>query len=611
MRRRWLGVSFALVLGSSASAEHGGDWFSPPGPFTLEGRGIGGARPAPAQPAYLAGGRIAAEGGGGALAIDADSGMLLRTDASGAKVEALAIGKNAAMLVVDPVAQRAYVADREGDRIVVIALGDRMTLATTWAMPAREPYGLALSPDRKTLFVTAIADRRLVELDAATGRVIHATAIDREPRGVAVSPDGTRVLVTHLTTSAASEITIADHRVAPRALATRSTLALPRAAFAALYVADHLAVIPFQRSQPQPHPMAESSSDHYGGQDEAPPIQEVLAFVGKDRQVGATTNVQQPRALARDGARDALYVAGLGNDVLVRVVRSSQVDAETGGSVGLTNKTAKERCGPDGVAVAADGSVLVWCSFSRTIAKVALDAKGRMVAPTFGPTLVASTLDPVRHEGMELFHLADRNVSSFGSLACASCHLDGRADGLSWRIHGDNLNTPMLGGRLAETAPFKWDGKAADLPTSVRATVTRLGGDGLAKRHVSSLVAYLEAMPPVRAPSGDPAAVTRGKALFDSAAVGCTQCHDGAALTDRETHQLAGSKVGSGGNSRHPIDTPSLRGLAASAPYFHDGSAATLEALLRERGTVHGMAEASRTLTDAQVRDMVAFLESL
>jgi cytochrome c peroxidase len=58
------------------------------------------------------------------------------------------------------------------------------------------------------------------------------------------------------------------------------------------------------------------------------------------------------------------------------------------------------------------------------------------------------------------------------------------------------------------------------------------------------------------------------------------------------------------------VDTPSLIGLAASAPYYHDGSAATLEALLADRGLVHGMADASE-LSDAQIADLVAYLETL
>jgi hypothetical protein len=50
--------------------------------------------------------------------------------------------------------------------------------------------------------------------------------------------------------------------------------------------------------------------------------------------------------------------------------------------------------------------------------------------------------------------------------------------------------------------------------------------------------------------------------------------------------------------------------VAASAPYYHDGSAPTLESLLRDRGAVHGMSDMTK-LTNAQVADLTAFLETL
>jgi cytochrome c peroxidase len=132
-------------------------------------------------------------------------------------------------------------------------------------------------------------------------------------------------------------------------------------------------------------------------------------------------------------------------------------------------------------------------------------------------------------------------------------------------------------------------------------TIERLGGAGLAKRRVAALAAYLTAMPPVRAPTRDPQAIARGEELFESAKLGCTQCHDGPAYTDRERHQLP---------HQADVDTPSLRGLAASAPYFHDGSAPTLETVVRDRGRIHGMADGAAGLTDAELRDLVAFLET-
>jgi mono/diheme cytochrome c family protein len=173
---------------------------------------------------------------------------------------------------------------------------------------------------------------------------------------------------------------------------------------------------------------------------------------------------------------------------------------------------------------------------------------------------------------------------------------------MSWHIEGRDLQTPMLAGRLVGTAPFKWDGGAKDLPTSLRATIDRLGGSGLSKKHIAALTAYLEALPAVRTPTRPAAAVARGKALFETAELGCTSCHDGAMHTDRERHRFGGKAV----------DTPSLVGLAASAPYFHDGSAPTLDALLRDHGTVHGMAGTETgALTDEQAADLKAYLETL
>jgi hypothetical protein len=75
--------------------EFGNGGFAPA--FTLSGRPIGGTKAAPAAPAYLTASRIAAAGNG-ALAIDADSGQLIRTDNAGKSVAQLAIGANAGLL---------------------------------------------------------------------------------------------------------------------------------------------------------------------------------------------------------------------------------------------------------------------------------------------------------------------------------------------------------------------------------------------------------------------------------------------------------------------------------------------------------------------------------
>jgi cytochrome c peroxidase len=131
----------------------------------------------------------------------------------------------------------------------------------------------------------------------------------------------------------------------------------------------------------------------------------------------------------------------------------------------------------------------------------------------------------------------------------------------------------------------------------------RLGGTGLKKEQTEALTAYLEMLPKPTAPARDTTVVAAGQKLFDSAELGCRSCHDGKAFTDQDKHKFSSVTL-------PEADTPSLLGLAASAPYYHDGSAATLEALLRDRGRVHGMAEAAK-LSDKQVTELIAFLETL
>jgi hypothetical protein len=579
-------LACAVALPADAIAHH--EEFQPPPSFSLSTVAVGDVRPAPASHAYQTGSRIAAIDDS-ALVIDADSGDLMHVDAAGTLVAEIAIGKDAGLLAYDDQTHRAYVADRQGDRIVVVDVGERLTIASTWHTPA-EPYAVALAPDRSIVYATMIADQLLVAYDTATGRELWRAPIDAEPRGLSIASDGKRAAVTSLTGTSLGEIDLASHAITHHALPAATELDHPRGAFAVTYLGDHLAVTAFESERPIA--AVDQDGGHYGGSF-FPPIEHQLAFVdNRDRAARATIDVHEPRALAWDPAQDSLFIGGLASDNIVEVRNASQVDAVGGREVQIAGKT---RCGVDGLAVGKDGDVLAWCSLSRQVARVHGSTVKR------GPELVASSLDPTHHKGLELFHTADANISAFGGMSCGNCHLEGRSDGQSWLINGERLQTPMLCGRIANTAPYKWDGSAPTLTESLRQTIERLGGDGLAKRHLAALAAYVEAMPPARAPTQDPAAVVRGHVLFESGELGCATCHEGSAYTDRQRHSLAGGPE---------LDTPSLVGVAHSAPYFHDGSAATLDVVLRDRGHVHGMSDGA-ALSSQDVADLKAFLETL
>ena len=117
------------------------------------------------------------------------------------------------------------------------------------------------------------------------------------------------------------------------------------------------------------------------------------------------------------------------------------------------------------------------------------------------------------------------------------------------------------------------------------------------------------AAPPPPAGSFDTAAAGRGKVVFDAS---CVSCHVGATGTDNNTGVLhAASETGMDStyamrtaNKRYR--TTPLRGLWQHPPYFHDGSAATLPAVVSHYNRVRNLG-----LTPQQMRDLVEYLKSL
>jgi YVTN family beta-propeller protein len=212
--------------------------------------------------------------------------------------------------------------------------------------------------------------------------------------------------------------------------------------------------------------------------------------------------------------------------------------------------------------------------------------------------------------GEILFNSA--KLTQFGQFTCASCHPNGGADGLNWDLPRDGLGNPkntksLLG--IKDTAPYGWLGTSATLADRVRGTLRTLHRYEPDEQEISDLVAYLETLaPPPPLNKGGPGGVAdiqRGRELFEGKA-NCVACHPGPTFQDGKSHN-----VGTGtleGEDR--FDTPSLRGVRLTAPYLHDGRAATLEEIFTKHNAKkqHGAADG---LTPAELSDLVAYLKSL
>jgi cytochrome c peroxidase len=265
--------------------------------------------------------------------------------------------------------------------------------------------------------------------------------------------------------------------------------------------------------------------------------------------------------------------------------------------------------------------------------------------------------------GRELFN--DRRLSRDNSTSCASCHsLDlAGADGkpVSVGIGGvmGSVNAPTVINSGLNFVQF-WDGRAATLEEQaagpvhnpiemgsnwvevleklqrdpgIRSRFVSLYNDGLTAENIVHAIAIFErSLLTVDAPfdrylGGDDDAISeeakQGYRLFKS--YGCVACHQGknvggnmyARMGALGEYFLTREKVGKSDlgrfnvtareDDRHVFKVPGLRLVTRTAPYFHDGSVATLEEAIR----IMAQAQLGRRITEKDTALIIAFLETL
>ncbi|WP_297527324.1 cytochrome-c peroxidase [Thiohalobacter sp.] len=261
----------------------------------------------------------------------------------------------------------------------------------------------------------------------------------------------------------------------------------------------------------------------------------------------------------------------------------------------------------------------------------------------------------------------DPRFSATGTVSCNSCHnvMLGGEDNrpVSMGVHGKTggRSAPTVWNAAFNVAQF-WDGRAATLEDQAKGPVVNpvemgmseleqamdrvraipgyrqyferaFGADAMTVDNAARAVAAYERTlitpnsPYDRFAKGDKKALSaqqrRGLETFN--AVGCTACHAaptfGGTLfmkfptfTDNEYVKRydfmadAGRFAVTGNESdRHVFRVPTLRNIALTAPYFHNGAVRTLDEAVR----VMAKTQLNRGLSDEEVKDIVAFLNAL
>ena len=313
-----------------------------------------------------------------------------------------------------------------------------------------------------------------------------------------------------------------------------------------------------------------------------------------------------PRAAALDEARGELHVACLGIDAIVTY------DARKKHPHAHERRRVRVPAGPTGVVIDPEGRrALVFSQYEAALTIVSLAEDEKKNGKKGGDTVSIllpnrKGLSPELALGRALFHAAGKRRVAFDGRACASCHPDGRDDGFTWSTQEGPRQTPILLGRLEGSAPFGWLGDKKDLPSHFSRTLERLSGTGLKAAERDAIFAWVKSLAPPRAkPRANEERLTRGKVIFESEEAACASCHFGEASTDGDKHDVASAERF---EPDRDFETPSLRFVARSAPYFHDGRYTTIVDMLKGADGTMGK---TGHLGPDDVEALAAYVESL
>jgi len=543
--------------------------------------------------------------------------------------------------------KRALVTSAWSAQVSLVDLQSMKLLAT--AKTAREPRGIAILPDGKSAYLSHLMGSALTHLELGPDSVrVSAQPL---PSALARAPVGSEL-----------EASLGyDLVLAPDA----QSLYVPRHALGAEGVASWwgaptVDILDLASLQP-------IAPSHQAGSARVQVAVELRPPASWEAHPGQAPvpeiTLVQPRALAYRRTRDTLLIASEGADALTEVdalaadpamviVRSHTLGAH----YDPFGKFPERGGAPTGIALSRDERfAYVYCRSTFDVARVELDNGEQRFSHLADDGLPADAA-----YGRRLFSNAT-NSSVSGGLACGSCHPEGRDDGYVWREGKFNSDppdpaydngqrflgrrenfkptsegqdshdsqrpplyprqTPLLAGRMRANGPFGWHGENPDILARLLAgfhlhraawdasDATRDTGENVAK--IDYLADYLRSgllPPPTLAVALSPLE-EQGKALFESTETGCTRCHaPKREFTDRGVTPLRQlpARAGFEREEQGSFKTPSLWFVGGTPPYLHDGSAATLEDLLRTNGDRMGntkqLSEAERTALAAYLR---------
>ncbi len=269
--------------------------------------------------------------------------------------------------------------------------------------------------------------------------------------------------------------------------------------------------------------------------------------------------------------------------------------------------------GPRSADVSPDGKLVAAAQYySGSIAILdAATLKPKLALP-LGPQPNPEGEETHARLGEEIFH--DATFCFQHWMSCATCHEEGRADGLNWDLLNDGIGNPKNTRSLVwshRTPPMMAAGVRNDMPSAVKAGFIHIQFHEPEKRTLELVEAYLRTLEPAPSPrlAGGQLSerARRGRDIFFDPQTLCATCHPPPLYTDLKSYDVGTKGIF---DKTSLFDTPTLVELWRTPPYLHDGSANTLREVLVERNREDAHGKTSH-LNAEEIEDLIEFLLSL
>nr|WP_238941877.1 beta-propeller fold lactonase family protein [Bacillus sp. REN10] len=567
--------------------------------------------------------------------LDVDTVTMIDVETKKVKKE-IKVGQEPVQLALSPDEKTLYVSCRYDHRVDVIDVKKQKVVDSM--KTGIEPYGLITNQDGSKLYVANYRENSISAIDLQSEKVTNIKAGDR-PRTLAISKDGKKLYATNYLTGEIKVIDTEKDNVSntialvpsPDQANRKKSQGLPN-------TLEQLVISPDGKTAWVSHLLTNIDTPVHFEETVFPAIsvvdlekekekteerKELFEEINVTDRQNQTIIVSNPYDIVFQPDGSKAYVVMSGSEDL------AVFDLKRGGNaVQILRRIEGDN--PRGAVLTEDGQTLfVHNAMSHDLATIDTggdSSYGRAKMAGENIKLIKTdSLDPLVREGKTIFYSANSDehaadITGNNWMSCISCHADGEINGLSISTLKGPRNIPS-NVLTTETGLFMWDGSRDDFTDYLLTVQGEMGGmmdydpsKPLPKEveHMyDAMLAYLQhpdSFPVPKSPYRKNGELTAdaeaGKQLFEGKGQ-CLTCHGGKMMTDSvkavgkdgklsTDHTQFLHDIGTGsdqdkasdGDGRaqftnkrdnKKFDTPTLRGVWATAPYFHDGSAKTIE----------------------------------